>query len=216
MRISYGTHPITTICTYEEWPVAKCWNRGVQESIRLGCHYTLLLNDDILFKDKDFLQQTVYSHICPVSGTPIVHLTEAWSATSFENRLLGEIGAFDEGLLYSFEDIDYNIRMIQKGYIKGESRHVPHLVEHLRSPIGRSLDANSKWMKSAEYFIQKWDMGIPAMSPQELYQMICDGRFDKLDRSKFKERYKVGYNNNPEVIESLFPDVFVGDNDHGD
>jgi len=84
------------------WPIAKCWNEGIKESNDQDCSYTLLLNDDILFKDKGFLQKTLDMHDWTGGcQNGIVHLTEAWSATSIDNSLLEELGPFDDYLYRS-------------------------------------------------------------------------------------------------------------------
>lgn len=166
----------------EHISISKLWNMLINKSIHIQSQYTLLFNDDILFKDKDFLAKTLEKH----NEYPVVHLTEAWSAASVNNEFIKELGWFDEGLLYSFEDITFHVEALQAGYDNFEYRFHPHLVKHLSCPIGRSLDSESKWMKSAEHFLSRWDIGVGNIGPQDLYRMLITGDFDKLDRKSFK------------------------------
>jgi GT2 family glycosyltransferase len=149
--------------------------------------YSLICNDDIIFRDPDCIAKTEAKH---KEGYKIVHATENWSATSVDKAIINTVGWFDEDFWHSWEDIDYRFRMAHQS--ERMFRFDPWLIRHLRCQKGRN---ENYWDESAKHFFDKWGVTEYVQkkwhtwveTPETRKQLLCNQFFDHGIEHELKE-----------------------------
>lgn len=87
-------------------------------------------------------------------------------ATIFNKHKFIEMGGFDEGMFVGFEDVEFSIRLFQKGYKAGACGMISLLHDHPKSTTKSDADyekerfSNTKIYESAMYFEKKHGFSV--------------------------------------------------------
>ena len=181
--------------------LARSWNDGLHLAMEAGCQAALLLNDDLVFREKGYAEfadtiaavraiSTDVAYVTPLgleTGASLLAgqvIAQQFACCAISPEAVERVGYFDENFFPAYyEDVDYDRRC----RLLGMSIHVHQqvLVEHERSATHRSMSDEDKtfidarFQANKRYFERKWGTGsdLPAAFGQA--DLGCHIAFEK-------------------------------------
>ena len=166
-------------------PLSAAWNIGAQACFDKGCHYVLIVNDDILlnmhtignmvkfFRETECVLVTAHNMRGLIEPDAILNTVFDEDASFYEapdfscfmitESTLTKVGLFDASFTPAyFEDNDYHRRIILGGYkaFKCMNAKFYHYGSQTQNSVSNGIVTSPMFDKNRNHYVEKWG-GVP-------------------------------------------------------